>query len=138
MRVLIDINVLLDLLCDRDGFAEDALKVWELCEFREIDGYISALSVPNIVYILRKELTPEKTEDLVEKLSAIFAVSDLKLSDLLSAAKIRTKDYEDAVQMLTAKRIGADYIVTRNIDDFSASKVPAVKPSEFLKDFLKE
>lgn len=133
MRVLIDTNVLLDLLCDRDEFAEDALKIWELCEFHEIDGYISALSVPNIVYILRKELTPEKTEELVEKLSAIFEISDLKLSDLLSAAKIRTKDFEDAVQMLTAQRIRADYIITRNIDDFSASKISAIKPSEFFK-----
>ncbi len=32
-----------------------------------------------------------------------------------------------------ANRIGADYIVTRNIRDFNDSKVPALKPSELLE-----
>lgn len=65
MKILIDTNVILDVLCDRTDFVESSSKIWKLCEVEKIDGYISALSIPNIVYILRKELTPEKLSKLL-------------------------------------------------------------------------
>ena len=133
MKILVDTNVILDVLCNRSEFVEASSKVWKYCEVDQIEGYISALSVPNIVYILRKELTPQKTEQLIQQITMIFKVVDLKASDLSSAAEMFTSDYEDALQMCQAKRINADYIVTRNIRDFKDSKVPALKPSELLE-----
>lgn len=65
MRILIDTNVILDVLCARENFLEASSKVWKYCETKKLEGYISALSVPNIVYILRKELTPEKRSRLL-------------------------------------------------------------------------
>lgn len=46
MKVLIDTNVILDVLCKREGFFEDADKIFKLCEVKKIEGYISALSFP--------------------------------------------------------------------------------------------
>ena len=60
MKVLIDTNVILDLLCDRKEFSADAARLFKLCEVKKIQGVISALSIPNIVYIMRKELDGEK------------------------------------------------------------------------------
>ncbi len=68
MRILIDTNVILDVLCARENFLESSSKVWKYCEINKLEGYISALSIQNIVYILRKELTPEKTQQIIEKL----------------------------------------------------------------------
>lgn len=133
MKVLIDTNVILDVLCNRADFVEDAKKIFKLCEVNKVDGYISALSVPNIVYIMRKELDSEKTADILEKLSLIFKIADLKGSDIIKAAKVGFNDYEDALQSVCALRIKADYIITRNIKDFAKSKVTAIKPSEFLE-----
>ena len=133
MKVLIDTNVILDVLCNRADFVEDATKIFKLCEVNKVDGYISALSVPNIVYIMRKELDSEKTADILEKLSLIFKIADLKGSDIIKAAKVGFNDYEDALQSVCALRIKADYIITRNIKDFAKSKVTAIKPSEFLE-----
>ena len=48
------------------------------------------------------------------------------------AADMRFKDYEDAIQSACATRIKANYIVTRNMKDFSESKVTAIKPAELL------
>lgn len=62
MKALIDTNILLDVLTERDGFREDSLAVWNLCRDEKIEGFISALSVPNIIYIMRKSLTPEKSK----------------------------------------------------------------------------
>jgi len=133
MKVLIDTNVILDVLCNRSEFVEDSSRVWKYCEVNQIEGYISALSVPNIVYILRKELTPQKTQQLIQQILMIFEVIDLKSSDLKNAAEMLSSDFEDAVQMCCANRIKADYIITRNIRDFKESKVPALKPSELLE-----
>ena len=152
MKILIDTNVILDVLCDRTDFVESSSKIWKLCEVEKIDGYISALSlsslvgsemcirdsisalsIPNIVYILRKELTPEKTQQIIEQLLMIFHIADLKSSDIRKAANMKTSDYEDAIQMVCAQRMKVDFIVTRNIKDFIESKVPAMKPDELLE-----
>lgn len=133
MRVLIDTNILLDVLCARENFLEASLKIWKYCEVNKLEGYVSALSIPNIVYILRKELTPAKTQEVIDQLLLIFKVGDLKADDLKKAAAMQHSDYEDALQMVCASRIKADYIVTRNIRDFLVSKVYAISPAELLE-----
>ena len=132
MKILVDTNIILDVLCNRPDFVEASSKVWKFCEVHKIEGYISALSIPNIVYILRKELTPQRTQQLIQQITMIFEVIDLKATDLKNAAEMYSSDYEDAIQMCQAKRLEADFIVTRNIRDFKDSKVLALKPSELL------
>ena len=133
MKVLIDTNVILDVLYKREGFYEDSLKIWKLCETRKLDGYISALSIPNIVYILRRELDPEKTLEVINNINLVFKIYDLKSDIIMQAAEKKTKDYEDALQMVTVQKLKASFIVTRNIKDFTGSKIIAVKPSELLE-----
>lgn len=133
MKVLIDTNVILDVLCNRKDFVEDSVKVFKLCEVKKLTGYVSALSIPNIVYIMRKELDEEKIKEVIEKLSLVFEIVDLKGDDLKKAAMLNFTDYEDAVQCQQAMRIKADYIVTRNIKDYKNSKVMAIKPTELLE-----
>lgn len=133
MKVLIDTNIILDVLCKRPDFYEDSAKVFKLCEVKRISGVISALSVPNIMYILRKELDAEKTKEILDNLSLIFSIADLKADDLKKAVDMEFKDYEDAVQSACAARIKANYIITRNIRDFTMSKVSAIKPTELLE-----
>ncbi len=133
MKILIDTNVILDVLCNRKEFVEDSAKIFKLCEVKKLAGYISALSIPNIVYIMRKELNKEKIREVIEKLSLVFDIVDLKGDDLKKAAMLNFTDYEDAVQSQQASRIKADYIVTRNIKDYKNSKVMAIKPTELLE-----
>lgn len=133
MKVLIDTNIILDVLCKRPDFYEDSAKVFKLCEVKRISGVISALSIPNIMYILRKELDAKKAKEILDNLSLIFSIADLKADDLKKAADMEFKDFEDAVQSACAARIKANYIITRNIRDFTMSKVAAIKPTELLK-----
>ena len=133
MKVLIDTNIILDVLCKRSNFYEDSAKVFKLFEVKRILGVISALSISNIMYILRKELDAEKTKEILDNLSLIFSIADLKADDLKKAADMEFKDYEDAVQSVCAVRIKANYIITRNIRDFAMSKVAAIKPTKLLE-----
>ncbi len=132
MKILIDTNVILDVLCNRPEFVGDSLKVFKYCEANQITGCISALSIPNIVYIMRKELDNEKIKEILNTLTSIFTIVDLRESDLIKGADLDFSDYEDALQSVCASRAKANYIVTRNIKDFKNSAVPAIKPSELF------
>ncbi len=132
MKILVDTNVILDVLCNRMEFVKDSLKVFKHCEAGQITGYISALSVPNIVYIMRKELDSGKIKEILAKLTTIFTVVDLRETDLLKAADMDYSDYEDALQTVCGIRAKVDYIVTRNVKDFMNSTIPAIKPEELI------
>lgn len=132
MKLLIDANILLDVLQNREPFVGTSSAVWKLCETEKAEGYVSALTIANLVYVMRKELDPEKTERILDSLSLIFSFTEFSSADLSRAAALRWNDFEDAVQSVTAERIGADRIVTRNIRDFVGSKVAASTPAEIM------
>lgn len=132
MRLLIDGNVVLDVLQNREPHVEASSKVWKLCETEQAVGYISALTFAYLVYVMRKELDSEKIEDVLKKLSLIFRFTDLCVADMNNAAAMKWDDFEDALQEATAERIHADYIITQNIKDFRRSRITAFTPVELL------
>ncbi len=132
MKLLIDANILLDVLQNREPHVQDSSVVWKLCEIEKAKGYVSALTFANLVYIMRKELDPKKIGETLEALSLIFEFADFNASDLTHAAELEWDDFEDAVQSVTAERVHADYIITRNVRDFAKSKVAAFTPSELI------
>ena len=136
MRLLIDGNIILDVLQRREPHYADSSKIWKLCETDRAEGFVSALTLANLVYIMRKELDAEKTENVLKQLTLIFRIADLTQADVMKAAEMRWGDFEDAVQANTAKRIGADAMVTRNIRDFRQSAVTAFTPTECLERLI--
>jgi predicted nucleic acid-binding protein len=132
MRLLIDGNIILDVLQNREPHIVDSAKIWKLCETDQAEGYVSALTFSNLVYIMRKELSPEKINEVFKSLGLIFRFTDLTVSDLAKAAEQQWDDFEDALQAATAERIHADNIITRNVKDFKQSKIVAFTPTEFL------
>ena len=132
MKLLIDANVLLDVLQNREKFVKESSIIWKLCETEKAEGYVSALTFANLVYIMRKELSPEKIGEVLQKLSLLFVFTELSASDITRAAELQWDDFEDAVQSVTAERIQADYIITRNVRDFTKSRVIAFTPTELI------
>ena len=132
MRLLIDGNIILDVLQNREPHIVDSAKIWKLCETDQAEGYVSALTFSNLVYIMRKELSPEKINEVFKSLGLIFRFTDLTVSDLAKAAEQQWDDFEDALQAATAERIHADNIITRNVKDYKQSKIVAFTPTEFL------
>ena len=133
MRLLIDANILLDVLENRQPHVEVSSLIWKLCEVGRAEGYISALTFANLVYVMRKELGADKIEEIWNKLRLIFFVADLTEKDMDFATNAKWDDFEDAIQSATASRVGADYIITRNQKDFTHSKVPAITPTDLLQ-----
>ena len=97
MKLLIDANILLDVLQNRAGFVEDSSLVWKLCEDKARRKASFPLeSSANLVYVMRKELAPEKIEEVCKLLSLIFHFADFSVSDMNRAAEMKWKDFEDA------------------------------------------
>lgn len=135
MRLFIDGNIILDVLQSRTPYVNDSALIWKICETNQAEGYVSSLTFANLVYVMRNELSSETIEKVLQKLMIVFHFTDLTGEDLKKAASLRWNDFEDAVQSVTAGRIHADYIITRNIRDFSQSKTPVLTPLEFLQRF---
>lgn len=132
MRWLIDTNVVLDVLLKRELHFQDSAAVWKLCETEQAEGYISTLSFANLVYVMRRELTPAQIRDVLARMKLIFRFADFSASALSRAADLQWPDFEDAVQSVIAEEIGADHIITRNVRDFRDSQVTAFTPAEML------
>jgi predicted nucleic acid-binding protein len=131
MRVLLDTNIVVDIVSKRKGY-ENSLKILRFCEINHIEGFVSAQTVTDVMYILRKHISPEDVRDAVQTLLLIVKVADVCGSDITAAFSSKMTDFEDAVQSSCAGRIKADYIVTHNVRDFLNSSVPAILPSEML------
>ena len=125
MVLLIDTNIILDVLLSRSDFVKESSIIWKLCETEQAKGYISTLTYANMMYIMRKQMTPEQIED-------VFEIADFSSVVLEMAVNMKWKDFEDAIQSATAEYVHADYIITRNIKDFTQSKVMALTPAELL------
>ena len=132
MRLMIDGNIILDVLQNRKPHVADSAKIWKLCETEQMEGFVSGLTFSNLVYIMRKELNPEKINELFKILGLIFRFTDLTVSDMAKAAELQWRDFEDALQAAMAERIHADHIITRNVKDFKQSNIVAFTPTEFL------
>ena len=132
MVLLIDTNVILDVLINRPEFVKDSSMIWKLCETEQARGYISTLTYANMMYVMRKQMTPDQIAEIFRKLSLIFEFADFSPAVLERAVTMKWKDFEDVVHSATAEAIHADYIITRNLKDFTQSRVMAFTPSELL------
>ena len=137
MKIMCDTNVILDVLLEREPFAEDSYKILELCEEHKIDGFVSVSSVTNIFYLVRKYThSTELAYKAVGKLLEIVKVCSVKNNDILIAFQKRAKDFEDCLVATCAKSIHCDYIATRNKRDFEGFGISVLAPTEILLKIL--
>ncbi|GHV45892.1 PIN domain-containing protein [Spirochaetia bacterium] len=134
LALLIDTDVLIDLLTKRSPFAKNAGTILRICENNKARGFIAAHSITNIFYLMRKDYSVAKRKELLRNLLETLSVVEINAS-LINNILLNNDfdDIEDCLQAECARVINADYIVTRNIKDYSLSAVPAILPEDLLK-----
>ena len=133
-RVLIDTNILIDYISERKPFSESARSILLLCMNNKLDGGIAAHSVMNTFYILRKDFTITERREFLLDICTFLTVVGIDKSKIVSALEDTDfSDVEDCLQVECAKEFNAEYIITRNIKDFTGSDIPAISPDDFLK-----
>jgi predicted nucleic acid-binding protein len=131
-RVLLDTNVVLDFLLDRAPFADAAAALWQANDDGQIEAYISVVTPVNVFYIARKLKGTATARQLVESLLSACRVCAPDRSALLSALALPVKDYEDAVQVVSAQAEMLDALITRDPDDYKGVSLPVFSPAAFL------
>jgi len=133
MKILIDTNILLDVLTKREPHYLYASKIWTFIRDGMLQGYISAISVNNLYYIIKKIQNQSIAEAFVDQLLSDFDVIPLTKEILRQARTKKTRDYEDLIQYFSAIHEGCEFIITRNKKDFPRIGIKILSPFEFLK-----
>lgn len=134
MEFLIDINVILDYLIDREPYADDAQELLMACDERNIKGYISACEATTLYYLLHKCLHDnEKVYDLLDTLLDKIGVLPVLGMDVMNSLSLRPKDFEDCVIARSCIWGKMDAIVTRNKKDFIDFGIKLYSPKELLE-----
>jgi predicted nucleic acid-binding protein len=133
MNVLIDCDVLIDFLVDREPFTGTAKRIIEQARENIIDAYLAPHSISNIFYLLRKtHSVSERKQALLDICQSVSVVSMGTNIVIKALEDINFDNVEDCLQAECAKVINADYIVTRNIEDYAKSQIPAILPEDLL------
>lgn len=133
-NLFVDSDVVIDFFTDREPHVNPASELFELNEQGFVKLYISAVSINNIYYIVRKFLGHKKTIEVVEALTEMTEIIGTTKIEIIQALKNDFSDYEDSVQYSSALTIKSlDAIVTRNIKDYRNSSIAVMTPLNFLK-----
>lgn len=133
-KIFIDSDVVIDFFTDREPFANPASEIFELNEQGTIKLYLSATSINNIYYIVRRFLGHKSALKIIEELAEMTEVIGVTKKEISQALKNDFKDFEDSIQYSCALNIkGLEAILTRNTKDFSKSDIAVFTPENYLK-----
>jgi len=132
MKVLLDLNVLLDVVQQREPFYDASAAVLSLVIQGELSACIPAHALTTIHYIVARYGTSQQADDVIDWLLAHLEVVPEGWGEFRRARGLTMADFEDAVTASAAETAACDVIISRNIPDFEASPVPAITPEEFL------
>lgn len=132
MKVFLDTNVVIDFICKREPFFTDAKNIFVMHERGEIECCVSALTIINCAYIMRKVFDKNEVLRVVGLLCKRFDVSAINKSIIIDAVKKQTYDFEDTVQYLSALPYRPEVILTRDKKGFADLGILVMTPAEFV------
>lgn len=134
MKVLLDTNVIIDFALERQPWFTDSEQILYFAEQKPILGYISASTVSDIYYIIRKSKNKELALEFLLNLSVVCQIAAIDSSVISMALNVNFKDFEDAIQYSAAMINSLDVIVTRNPQDFPV-KIPRIlTPNQLIQE----
>ena len=134
MRILLDTNILIDYLTEREPFYQDARRILLACKNKQYDGVVAAHSIVDMFFILRKHFTHTERRKMLLAFLEILHVEVIDEEKLKTALKNEEfTDFEDCLQVECAKAAQVDYIITRNVKDYGLSVTEVLSPKEFVE-----
>jgi predicted nucleic acid-binding protein len=130
--ILIDLNVLLDVLQKREPFFEASAGLLAAVETGQIDGYLAVHSVTSLFYLIQKGNSATDARATITNLLQFIKIIPVDQSTIEQALNLNFRDFEDAIQMISAVQNKLDCIVTRNVKDYQPALLPVMQPVDFL------
>ncbi len=130
MRLLLDINIILDVIFQRPG--EPASSTLIAACGQRYQARLAWHSIATLAYLIERQQNAAIARRAVSELLTWAEVATVGHQEALRALQLPMADFEDALQAAAALACGAQYIITRNGKDFVNSPVPALTPEQFL------
>jgi predicted nucleic acid-binding protein len=130
MRLLLDINILLDVAFQRPGEPTSS-QIIARCG-REHEAWLAWHSIATLAYLIERQQSKAAARDFLRGLLTWADVAPTQRTDARQALDWAMPDYEDALQAAAAVACGAQIILTRNVRDFKGSPVQALTPEAFV------
>ncbi len=130
MRILLDTNIVLDALLDRQPWAAKAAIIWQASDEGQIVGYIVASTLTDIFYIARRLSDLETARKAIRLCLETFEICSVDRQALEQAYALSGNDFEDNLQIACAHIANLDAIVTRDSAGFKATTIPVLTPTE--------
>jgi predicted nucleic acid-binding protein len=130
--ILVDLNILLDVLQKREPFYETSVGILAAIEARRVQGFVAAHSITTLFYLVQKDKSSAEARAMITSLLQFIKIAPVDQSTIEQALNLDYRDFEDAVQMISALQCKADYLVTRNTKDYQPALLPVVQPVEFI------
>jgi hypothetical protein len=92
----------------------------------------AAHTLTTLFYLVAKGQSPGQARVALTQLLQFLSVAAVDQTTIEQALNLPYGDFEDSVQMMAAVQAGVHYIVTRNVRDFEAGPLPALRPAELL------
>jgi predicted nucleic acid-binding protein len=127
-RILVDTNVILDVLLDREPHLAASAAIWIAVETGVVQGLLAAHAVTTIHYLISKQLGAAKARRIMGAVLRVFAVAPVDMAVLREALQSTAPDFEDSVTASAAQLAGCDLIVTRDIRGFRGAGVRVLTP----------
>ena len=136
MIFLLDTDVLIDIALNRTPHAAAAGKLLDVLEQRPGTAWVAWHTLSNFHYLVSPIRGRDDTKNFLVDLAQFVNVAQTATKSLLFAARLKMKDFEDALQVAAAVACEAEMIVTRNIRDYAHSPIKAATPKSVLRDFF--
>lgn len=138
MKVVFDTNVILNAAMGRPGY-EEAQELIQAVVNEKISGLITANSITDIHYVVRKRLGEEAAREVIYNVLSLFDVAPVDGEICFEALNLTMEDYEDAVLAVCAFHEEAEYIATNDVGFVSAKESPvkALLPADVLEKIKK-
>jgi predicted nucleic acid-binding protein len=131
-RILVDLNIILDVLQKREPFYEAPAGLLAMIETGKIEGFVAAHSVTTLFYLVSKDQSPAAARVILTSLMQFLKIAPVDHAVIEAALNMPYKDFEDAVQMVSAMQCKANFLVTRNVKDYQPAPVTVIQPVELL------
>ncbi len=132
MKITVDINVLLDVFQKREPHYAASAQVVSMVTAGTLTGVCPAHGLTTLYYLVRKHASKPNAEDAMDQVLRHFQIGNLETADWRDARDLPLADFEDAVVATVAKVTASAFVITRNVNDFAGSPVPAIAPEDFL------
>jgi predicted nucleic acid-binding protein len=132
-KLFIDADIILDIAFTREPHFRYSSLILSSIESKLVEGFTSSVVISNIYYVIKKIESHKTAIDFITKLRLLIKV--LPVTDEIIQLSLESyfKDFEDALQYYTSIINKIDFLITRNVKDYTRTEMKVHTPEEYLK-----